>query len=86
MADKEGEEEGETFRFSNALCSARLRCLSATGARMMWAQSNDSARSLLLCNVGAGEGEGVATSVRADVDVDTDVDPKCRWREQIKTT
>ena len=77
MADKEEEEEDETFRFSNALCSARLRCLSATGARMMWAQSNDSARSLLLCNVGAGEGEGVATSVRADVDVDTDADPKC---------
>ncbi len=76
LVDEDEDEEDERFRFSNAFCSTRARCLSPTGARMMRAQSSDSARSMLPCNAGAdaGEGEGVATSARAVVDVDADAD------------
>src|SRR5260221_3721878 len=35
-------DEDERFRFSNAFCSTRARCLSAAGARMMRPQSSDS--------------------------------------------
>lgn len=80
LIDEEEEEEDERFRFSNALCSARSRCLSATGARMMRAQSSASARSIPPCNAGAGTGEGegdiISASADMDVDADADADPE----------
>jgi hypothetical protein len=73
----EEDEEDKRFRFSNAFCSARPRCLSATGARMIRAQSSTSVRSTFPCDVGAGRGEeeGVAASASTRADVDVDADP-----------
>jgi hypothetical protein len=77
LVEEDEEEEDKRFCFSNAFCSTRPRCLSATGARMIRAQSSASERSAFPCNVraGVGEQEGVAASVRTDMDVDADADP-----------
>lgn len=77
LVDEDEGEQVRRFRFSNALCSVRARCLSATGARMIRAHSSASASSAFPCNVGAGAGEegAVAASTRADVDVDANADP-----------
>jgi hypothetical protein len=49
-ADEDEDDEGEdvSLRLSSVFCSVRAHWRSATGARMIHAQSSDSQRSILL--------------------------------------